>query len=67
MKAVEPKPDIATALTVPQFCQMFCISLELAPHEMRTDQGVKIALESIAQWRCDVEGLRIFVRRYLCR
>jgi hypothetical protein len=24
--AGEPKPEIATALTVPQFCQMFCIT-----------------------------------------
>jgi hypothetical protein len=29
MKAREPEPDIATALTVEQFCQMFCITPEL--------------------------------------
>jgi hypothetical protein len=26
MKAREPRADLSTALTVPQFCQMFCIT-----------------------------------------
>ena len=29
MKAREPRSDISTALTVTQFCQMFCITPEL--------------------------------------
>ena len=39
MKAREPKPDIATALTVAAFCEMFCITPELYAALKRTGRG----------------------------
>jgi hypothetical protein len=39
MKAREPKPDIKTALTVQQFCRMFCLSPELYAALKRTGLG----------------------------
>ena len=72
MKAHEPGPDIATALTVSQFCQMFCITPELYAALKRTGQGPRevhigtrtvIPLEYAAQWLAgdlDLDRLRAF-------
>ena len=74
MKAREPKPDIKTALTVQQFCQMFCLSPELyaalkrtglGPREVRKGDRILIPLEYVAQWRVDAEPLRVFAQRWL--
>jgi hypothetical protein len=76
MKAREPKPDISTALTVEQFCRMFCITpklyaalkrCRLAPREMRSGDRIVIPLECIAQWRCEIEPMRQVAQRHLSR
>ena len=76
MKAVEARPSLNGALAVDEFCKMFCLSpalydalkrCRLAPREVRTGTRTVIPLESIAQWRCEVEGLRLFAQRYLSR
>jgi hypothetical protein len=33
---------------------------------VRLGDRIVIPLECIAAWRVDVEGLRVFARRYLC-
>jgi hypothetical protein len=74
VKAREPRPSLKGALTSEQFCAVFCLSpelhaalkrLHLAPREVRTDHGARIPLESMAQWRCEIEGLHTFARRWL--
>ena len=75
MKAREPKPDIAMALTVEQFCQMFCITPELyaalrrnhsGPSEVRVGECIVTPLEYAAQWGVDAEPLRLLAQRWLC-
>ena len=73
MKAREPEPDIATALTVEQFCQMFCITPELygalrrnhlGPHEVRVGDR-KVTPRETPQARRG-RPLRVFAERWLC-
>jgi hypothetical protein len=76
MKAREPKPSLKGAMTPEQFRAAFCLSpaiydalkrCRLAPREVRVGDRIVIPLESIAAWRCEIEGLRQFAQRHLCR
>jgi hypothetical protein len=37
------------------------------PREVRVSDRKLITLQDAARWRVDVEGLRVFARRHLCR
>jgi hypothetical protein len=74
VKAREPRPDISTALTVPAFCEMFCLTEEmyaalrrnhLGPRTIRLGDRIVIPLEYAAMWRVEIEGLHTFARRWL--
>lgn len=75
MKARELQPDIFTALTVTQFCQMFDITpgryVALkqngqGPREVCISDRIVIPLDFAAHWLVETQPLRVFAQRYLC-
>jgi hypothetical protein len=53
MKAREPKPDIATALTVDAFCEMFCVTPELYAALKQTGRGPReVRVGRCPLWLC---------------
>ena len=76
MKAREPRPSLQGAMTPEQFRAAFCLSpklhdalkrCRLAPREVRVGDRIVLPLGAIAAWRVEIEVLRLFAQRWLCR